>query len=219
MSLVRGPIFQKYGANCWFLCKVWVHKKRITNTHVEEESEQWLSPFYLEFQMAHIHPLFVTGASMVCDVKLGEDKTPLSEQEDSQDDGYVIRQQWWCIQCIQKKEEIRGIKYSSCSQPSRLARLGIYISPAMHRCSYLENDSIFFDAVDSLKILITQDDDLRYIFSRASPSLIWLRWCNCPYSGIPWWIPLEHLWVLEINSQSSLTTLWSSRVKGPMEPR
>lgn len=49
------------------LSKVWIQllvfmqgmdpQKRITSTHVEEESEQWLPPFYLEFQMAHIHPL------------------------------------------------------------------------------------------------------------------------------------------------------------------
>ncbi|GLJ41100.1 hypothetical protein SUGI_0851350 [Cryptomeria japonica] len=66
-------------------------QKRVTSTHVEEENEQWVPPYYLEFQMAHIHSLFVTGASMVHDVKLGENKTLKSEQEDSEDDGDVIR--------------------------------------------------------------------------------------------------------------------------------
>lgn len=105
------------------------------------------------------------------------------------------------------------MRYFSSSQPSRLARLGVCISPALHSCSYPEIDSDCFDAVNSLKLLITQGDDLRCIFSRASPSLIWLRWSNCLYSWIPWWIPLEHLRVLELNSQLNFTSLWGSRVK------
>ncbi|KAH9325221.1 hypothetical protein KI387_005399, partial [Taxus chinensis] len=66
-------------------------QKRVTSIHVEEENDQWFPPCLLEFQMSHIHSLFVTGAASVHDVKLSENKTLISEQDDSEDDGDVIR--------------------------------------------------------------------------------------------------------------------------------
>ncbi|GLJ24505.1 hypothetical protein SUGI_0468160 [Cryptomeria japonica] len=119
---------------------------------------------------------------------------------------------------LSRKEEVRGMRYFASSQPSRLARLGICISPYMHRCSYQENDRVF-DAVNNLKLLITQGDDVRNIFSRVSRGLIWLRWSNCPYSRIPWWISLKRLRVLELTSQLKFTALWGSGVQVPVELR
>lgn len=37
--------------------------RRMTNIHVEEETEDWSSAYSLEFQMASIHPLFIAGAA------------------------------------------------------------------------------------------------------------------------------------------------------------
>lgn len=55
------------------LSRAWLHllafvqgmypQRRITSIHVEEENEDWGSAYFLENQMATIHPLFVTGAA------------------------------------------------------------------------------------------------------------------------------------------------------------
>lgn len=55
------------------LARAWLHllafiqgmypHRRMTNIHVEEETEEWGSAYSLEYQMAFIHPLFVAGAA------------------------------------------------------------------------------------------------------------------------------------------------------------
>lgn len=55
------------------LARAWLHlvafvqgvypQRRITSMHVEEENEDWGSAYFLEVQMATIHPLFVAGAA------------------------------------------------------------------------------------------------------------------------------------------------------------
>lgn len=55
------------------LARAWLHlvafvqgvypQRRITSIHVEEENEDWGSAYFLEVQMATIHPLFVAGAA------------------------------------------------------------------------------------------------------------------------------------------------------------
>lgn len=58
------------------LSRAWLHllafvqgiypQRRITSIHVEEENEDWGSAYFLENQMATIHPLFVAGAAAAC---------------------------------------------------------------------------------------------------------------------------------------------------------
>lgn len=58
------------------LARAWLHllafvqgmypQRRITSIHVEEENEDWGSAYFLEVQMATIHPLFVAGAATSC---------------------------------------------------------------------------------------------------------------------------------------------------------
>ena len=58
------------------LSRAWLHllafvqgmypQRRITSIHVEEENEDWGSAYFLENQMATIHPLFATGAASAC---------------------------------------------------------------------------------------------------------------------------------------------------------
>lgn len=55
------------------LTRAWLHflafiqgmypHRRMTNIHVEEETEDWGSAYSLEYHMAYIHPLFVAGAA------------------------------------------------------------------------------------------------------------------------------------------------------------
>jgi hypothetical protein len=66
-------------------------QKRVTSIHVEEENEHWLPSFILEFQMAPIHSLYVTGAASVDNVKWIKSKILVSEKEDSDDDRDVVR--------------------------------------------------------------------------------------------------------------------------------
>lgn len=84
------------------LSRVWIQllafmqgmdpQKRVTSIHVEEENENWLPLFCLEFQMAApIHSLYVTGAASVDNVKWIKNKMVVSEKEDSDDDRDVVR--------------------------------------------------------------------------------------------------------------------------------
>lgn len=83
------------------LSKIWIQllafmqgvdpQKRVTNIHVEEENEHWLPLFILEFQMAPIHSLYVTGAASVDNVKWIKNKILVSEKEDSDDDRDAVR--------------------------------------------------------------------------------------------------------------------------------
>jgi E3 ubiquitin-protein ligase UBR3 len=68
------------------LARTWLHllafvqgmypQRRITNMHVEEESEEWGSAYLLEVHMAPIHPLFVAGAAASGNAEVSIDKIP-----------------------------------------------------------------------------------------------------------------------------------------------
>ncbi|XP_024369767.1 E3 ubiquitin-protein ligase PRT6 isoform X2 [Physcomitrium patens] len=71
------------------LTRAWLHmlalvqgmypQRRITSNQVEEENDDWGSAYFLENQMATIHPFFVAGAAEASNASLGLEQMPLSK--------------------------------------------------------------------------------------------------------------------------------------------
>jgi len=62
----------------------------------------------------------------------------------------------------------------------------------------------------TLRILSTKGE--RLLSTMKLPSILWLRWINCPYSSLPSGISMENLRCLTV-SGSVLNTLWHGEGK------
>jgi hypothetical protein len=82
------------------LSRAWLHllafvqgmypQRRITSIHVEEENEDWGSAYFLESQMATIHPLFVAGAASACNRYPSFGQMSLSKSSSSYESGNKV---------------------------------------------------------------------------------------------------------------------------------